>query len=133
MVLWPLLVTVLAPLLALLFERLAYPSPDLMRSIAEIGATLLVAWTVEAAWMATNNAREGDEREDWLGSIAGFGICGLLALVVALAVAEHRAAGHGNLLDDIGLWWSVVALVALGAVVVMHPVIVERWTAEPGD
>jgi hypothetical protein len=101
-----------------------------MHSIAEIGATLLVAWAVEATWMASNNRRQGDKREDWLGSIAGFGVCGLLALVVALVVAEHRAANHGNFLDDIGLWWSVVALFTLGALVVMHPVIVERWTAE---
>lgn len=100
-----------------------------MRSIASIGATLLVAWAVEGAWMATKNERDGEDRENWLGSTAGFGVAGLLGIAIALLVAEHRAAGHGNFLDSLGLWWSVVALGLLGTLVVMYPVIVDRWNA----
>jgi hypothetical protein len=94
---WSAIVTSLALLLAYVARHFAYPSPDLMRSIGEVGAT------------------------------AGFGIGGLMGIVAALLVAEHRAAGHHNFLDTFGLWWSAIALVSLGGYVAMHPVIVDRW------
>ncbi len=99
-----------------------------MRSMAEIGVTLLLAYVVEAAWMATRLSRETEEeREHWLGSTAGFGLAGLIGVIIALLVAEHRAAGHGNALDAFGLWWSVFSLGLLGVAVALHPVIVARW------
>jgi hypothetical protein len=128
------MVTFLALLLSYLCRALAYPSPELMRSTAEIGVTILLGWIVEAVWMTTQLQRQGeDEREDWLGGMAGLGLSGFLAVVVALLVSEHRTAGHANFLDALGLWWSVIALGALGIMVTLHPVIVDRWTLTGKD
>jgi hypothetical protein len=106
-------------------RAMGYPSPALLRSLAEIGVALLLAYTVEAVWLV-NRAERKDWHENWLGAISGVGVAGLLGIAVALAAAAHREAGHGNLLDDIGLWWSVSAVGVLGIFVVLHPFAVDR-------
>lgn len=123
-------VTGLAALLAYLFRHVACPSADLMQALAQVGATLLVGWVVTAVWMAARLERDGDDREQWFGVAAGFGIGGLAGLTVAFLVAAHREAGHANYLDWLGCWWAVISVGALGLIVVLHPVIVERWTSD---
>jgi len=99
-----------------------------MRSMAEIGAAILLGYVIEATWMTSRLERETEEeRENWLGSTVGFGLAGLFGIVVALLVAEHRRAGHNNFLDDFGLWWSTVSLGALGVLVALQPLITDRW------
>ena len=99
-----------------------------MRSIAEIGVAILLGYVVETVWMTTRLERQGEERENWLGSMAGLALSGLLGIVVALLVAEHRAAGHSNFLDIFGLWWATSSLGLLGVMLTLQPVIVDRWS-----
>lgn len=102
--------------------------------LAEIGSTILLAYVIEATWMATRLNRESEEeRENWLGTTVGFGLGGLTGIVIALLVAEHRAAGHANYLDHLGLWWSTLAIGTLGVTVVLQPIIVARWTRAKPD
>jgi hypothetical protein len=54
----------------------------------------------------------------------------LAGVGVALFVGGHRAAGHANLLDAAGLWWSVSSLVSLGAIVVVQPLLVDSFRAK---
>jgi hypothetical protein len=54
-------------------------------------------------------------------------VAGLIGIAAALLSAEHRAAGHGNLLDDLGMWWSAFSLGFLGLMVALQPLVTHNW------
>jgi hypothetical protein len=104
-------------------------SPDLLQSLALIGAVLVPAYAVEVIWLVPRMGG-GEELEEWLGFIVGAGIADLLAIVVALLGIQHRLAGHSNSLDDLGLAFVIVSLVVLGGTLVAQPLLAHRF-AEP--
>jgi hypothetical protein len=114
---------------AVFSPSMAYPSPILMREIAGIGATILLGYVIEAVWLAQGLARD-HEYEFLLGALTGLAVAGLIGVGAALLVAEHRAAHHGNLLDDIGLWWSVYSIGFLGAMVTIQPLMAAERAAD---
>ncbi len=107
-------------------------SPDLLRSLATIGAIFVPAYVIEVVWMLPHMGR-GEEFEEWLGFVVGTGIAGLLAIAVALLGAEHRLAGHSNSLDDIGLSFVVVSLVILSGCLVAQPLLAHRFSEPEPD
>lgn len=118
--------------LALAFEYgfggIAAPSTEMMYGIAQVGVAIILGYVIEAVWMVSRLERTGDDREDWLGWSAGLGLSGLVAVVVAFLIGAHRAGGHANFLDAIGLGWVVSALFTLGVTVALQPVVVDRWS-----
>lgn len=107
------------------------PSPDLLQSLATIGAIFEVAYVVEVVWMVPRMGR-GEEFEEWLGFLVGAGIAGLLAIAVALLGVQHRVAGHSNSLDDLGLSFVIVSLVILAGVLVSQPLLARRFDESTG-
>lgn len=101
-------------------------SPELLRSLSTIGAILLPAYVVEVIWLMPRMG-QGIEFEEWLGFVVGAGIAGLLGIAIALLLAEHRAVGHANLLDDLGLAWVVVSETILAGVLVLQPLLANRF------
>jgi hypothetical protein len=101
-------------------------SPELLQSLATIGAIFVPAYVVEVVWMVPQMGR-GEEFEEWLGFTVGSGIAGLLAIAVALLGVEHRVAGHANSLDDLGLSFVIVSLVILGGCLVLQPLLAQRF------
>lgn len=101
------------------------PDPGLMYAIAQIGIAIVFAYIVEAVWMVERVNRSDSDHRDWLGTTCGFGVAGLTGVGIALFVGGHRAAGHANFLDAVGLWYSVASLVVLGAIVVIHPILAD--------
>ncbi len=71
-------------------------SPDLLQSLALIGAILLPAYVVEVIWLVPRMG-QGEELEEWLGFIVGAAIADLLAIAVALLGVQHRLAGSFQL------------------------------------
>jgi hypothetical protein len=118
-------VALLVAVLSAVASGLGYASAELLRSLAEVGVALLLAYIVEAVWLV-NGARREAWHENWLGFISGIGFSGLLGIAAALATAAHREAGHGNFIDDIGLWWAVCSLMLLGVLVTSQPFMVDR-------
>lgn len=104
-------------------------SPQLLQSLATIGAIFVPAYVVEVVWMVPRMGR-GEEFEEWLGFVVGAGIAGLLAIAVALLGVEHRSAGHANSLDDLGLSFVIVSLVILGGCLVAQPLLAQRFSDE---
>lgn len=113
--------------LALRFKSAEYASPALLRELAQIGVGLLIAFTVAVVSAERTVSRTGGDHEYWLGLSTAFGCCGLLAIAVGLGAAEHRAAGHASVLDDLALWWSVGSIGMLGIFVATMPVHTYRW------
>lgn len=106
-------------------------SPELLRSLATIGAIFVPAYVVEVVWMVPHMGR-GEEFEEWLGFVVGTGIAGLVAIAVALLGVEHRVAGHSNSLDDLGLSFVIVSLTILAGTLVSQPLLAHRFRgAEP--
>lgn len=101
-------------------------SPELLQSLATIGAILVPAYVVEIVWMLPQMGK-GIEYEEWLGFVVGTGIGGLTAIAVALLLAQHRAAGHANSLDDLGLAWVIVSETILAGVLVVQPLLAHRF------
>lgn len=120
-----------ASLGAFLGIRLApTPSSNLLNGFASLGTGLLLAYVIEAVWI-TPRMRGAKDYEERLGGLVGFAAGGLIGVVLALLVAAHRAAGHANWLDDLGLAWTVISLSILGGLVVLHPLLVHEW--QPSD
>jgi len=107
-------------------------SPDLLQTLALIGAILLPAYVVEVVWLLPRMER-GEELEEWLGFMVGAGIADLLAIAVALLGVQHRLAGHANSLDDLGLAFVVVSLVVLAGTLVVQPLLANRFVGDPTD
>lgn len=110
------------------FFFLAIPpaSPELLRTIGLIGASLVLAYVVEAVWLV-GRVEQDEEFEEWLGFVNGAGIAGFLGVVFALLLAEHRTVGHSNFIDEIGTAWVAVSLLILGFTLVVQPLLAYRF------
>jgi hypothetical protein len=107
-------------------------SPDLLQSLALIGAVLLPAYVVEVIWLVPRMGRS-EELEEWLGFIVGAAIADLLAIAVALLGVQHRLAGHSNSLDDLGLSFVIVSLAVLAGTLVAQPLLAHRFSEPSAD
>ncbi len=117
------------------FSAIPPASPELLRTIALVGASLVLAYVVEAVWLV-GRVEQDDEYEEWLGFVTGAGVAGFLGVVFALLLAEHRTVGHSNVLDEIGFAWVAVSLLILGFTLVAQPVVAHRLSeaaAPPAD
>jgi len=103
--------------------------PGLMYAIAQVGIAIVFAFVVEAVWIVERVNRNDPDHPDFLGTMCGFAIAGLTGVAISLAVGAHRAAGHSNLLDAFGFWWSVASLMILGGLVVVQPLLTDQYRA----
>lgn len=107
---------------------LGAPSSELFRQIAQVGTGLFIAYSVAITAIVKAFVAEVDEPvpDGWLGYLVGVGSCGLVGMGIALALSEHRDAGHDNLLDAIGFGWVLTSTALLGLAVAGLPVLISR-------
>ena len=87
--------------------------------LAQIGATLLVAYAVQAGWVIQTSRKRGAERENWVGLTAGIGCSALVGIFVALCLsAQEEPLG---LLGGFGFAWAVVSVGLLGLWTALQP------------
>lgn len=112
------------PALSQLAEK---PSAGLLLAIAGIGATLLVAYSIEAAAVSRKSFSRSQGNEAWLGSLVGAGTAGLIGLVIALGLAERASVDHWGMADDMAFALAVGSLLLLALVVVLFPWLSHEW------
>jgi hypothetical protein len=112
--------------------RAPQPSAELLRGIASLGGALVLAYVVQAAWLVREMAPH-DDHGLWVGIVTGIGIAGFCGVVLALVLAEHRAAGHSNALDAIGVGWVYASQGALAGVVLFQPLYVFQLLQREDD
>jgi hypothetical protein len=98
-----------------------HPEPRFLGSLAQVGATLLVAYAVEVVWLLKTSRTRGGDREIFVGGAAGLGTCGVFGIGFALALAEHRGASWTTA-EEFGFAWSVASLGLLASLVGLLPV-----------
>lgn len=119
--------------IALEFGSNPYPSPELFRQLAQAGIGLLIAYSIAiaAAERLLGDRSALDHHLEWLGFVTGIGVCGLIGIGLSFGIAEHREAGHENLVDQLGLWWTVASVGLLGLVVALQPMNSYQWRKLP--
>jgi hypothetical protein len=111
-------------------SSLADPSAELFWSLAAIGATLFVAYSVS---LVAVGPRIGDPaHKNWLGSICTLAVGGVSAIAASLALAAFRQAENTGLIDIVGLCWIAANFVLLGLSIALLPAIWASWR-EPVD
>jgi hypothetical protein len=99
----------------------------MLRDLAQIGATLFVAYAVEVSWLEKVSPVQTAARERWIGIVLGVGACGLLGIIVSLGLAERAAVGHWAWLDEIAFAGVSASLGLLAMVVALCPLLVHEW------
>lgn len=115
--------------LLLFLTGLEPPSADLQQALAQIGATLLIAYVVETAWIVqVTKAQPKGDKEERLGVTMGFGAVALVGITASLLLAGHAEAGYRNWLDEIGFGFVIGPLLMIGTIVVLQPMLTYEWT-----
>jgi hypothetical protein len=108
---------------------LSTPSAELLWALAQLGVGLLIAYSIALAAVEKDLSRKGtrNQHENWVGFVGGCGVCGLVGIGLALITASDLEAGHTNLADQAGLWWSASSIGMLGIMVAILPILSYEW------
>jgi hypothetical protein len=115
-----------AALIVISFWRLA-PTPSTSSSLAQIGATLLVAYGVETNWLLKRSHVRSKSRQSWVGFASGIAFCGLFGIGTALALASEPQPPH-TFAQHLLLAWTLASFFFLGTFVALSPSLVYEWT-----
>jgi hypothetical protein len=111
------------------------PSAELLRYMAGIGATLLIAYAIEMSAVVRTEYVRSSMRENWIGFIVGIGVGGLMAVAVALGLAERAEVNHRLWVDQALFAFATGGLLMLGLIVTLLPALHYEWLrpAPPTD
>ena len=102
------------------------PTASVLQSLAQIGATLLIAYAVETSWaVKVSGALSSDQR--WMGFMMGTGAAGLGGIALALALSERIVADHWIWIDKLVFGWVAGSLTILGCLIVSLPDLTDSW------
>lgn len=107
------------------------PSPELLRTLAGIGASFFLAYVIEATWLATQ-FKANRQSEYFLGVITGLAALGFLGVAFVLWLSDQPRQESFGHTEDFYLWFSLFALGALGLLVAFQPFITHTWLKESG-
>ncbi len=108
------------------------PPQALFEDLAQVGATLFVAYSVSTAGVAyRKDALE--QHVNWLGSICSVGALGMTAIALSIALGADRSAGHASAWDTVGLCWIVATIVLMGFFIAFLPYATFSWRRQAED
>lgn len=100
-------------------------SDEALSAMAQIGATLLIAYAVETSWFIKESRVRGSKRENWVGFVAGIGVCSAFGVAFAIALLEHH--GPSNFLEAFAGMWMLFSLGFLALLVALLPYVLYEW------
>jgi hypothetical protein len=104
-----------------------FPEPGhTSAALAQIGATLLVAYAVQMSWVLQVSHKRGPQRENWVGVTTGIGLSALVGIVLSLALADHQEAF--NWFEAFAFGWVLMANALLGVWIALQPWAMYHWT-----
>lgn len=99
-------------------------SDDALGAIAQVGATLLVAYAVEMSWLIKASRTRGKDRENWVGFVTGIGISSAVGTGVAIALIGQKSTGF---VEAFAGTWMIFSLGLLGLLVAFLPYFLYGW------
>jgi threonine/homoserine/homoserine lactone efflux protein len=100
-------------------------SNQALSSIAQIGATLLIAYAVETSWFIKQSRIRDSGRENWVGFVTGVGISS--AFGIAFAVALINRHGSPSFLESAVAMWTLFSTGFLALLVALLPYFLYEW------
>jgi len=97
---------------------------DALSTIAQIGATLLVAYAVETSWFVKESKVRGRNRESWIGFVVGVGLSSVIGIMIAIAMIGQPSP---SALATLGATWLLFSLVYLAILVALMPYLLYEW------
>lgn len=94
-------------------------SDEALSDMAQIGATLLVAYALEMSWFVKESRARGGRRENWLGFVTGIGTSSACGIAICIGFVGHQ--GDAGFLGSIGAMWAIFSLGFLGLFVAALP------------
>ena len=108
-----------AALMGYALSRIFSDPAGVSEPLAQIGATLLIAYTVQTGWVIQTSRKRGADRENWVGMATGIGSCALSGILIALWLsAREEPLG---LLEGFGFAWAVTSIGFLGLWTALQP------------
>jgi hypothetical protein len=107
-------------------------SPEFLRTAAGIGASLFLAFIIEATWLAARFDTE-PKSEMLLGFVTGLAAWGFVGVASLLVLSESHDPGPLQGSESLYFWFSVIGLALLGISVAFQPVVTHTWENEDPD
>jgi putative flippase GtrA len=99
-------------------------SDQALSDIAQIGATLLVAYAIETSWLVKESPARGARRENWLGFVVGIGVSSAIGIGIAIALVGREPA---TFLGTASSTWMLFSVGFLAFLVAMLPYVLHEW------
>jgi hypothetical protein len=99
-----------------------------LRTLAQIGATLLVAYGVLAASIiSAAQAEAPDKRKERLGALVGIGGAGLIGIAGALILSQRAWVTNPGCLEELAFGWTIGSLLMFLLFVALQADAVDSW------
>jgi hypothetical protein len=100
-------------------------SGEFFRTVAQLGATLLVAYALESGTMIKTLRKRGKSQEELVGFVSALGLGGITGVATSLVLSEH--GGHLSTFELVACAYSLSAIGMLGVLVALQPVLIYEW------
>lgn len=110
------------------------PKAEVLRALAEIGATLLVAYgLVASSIISAAQAEPRKKRTERLGALVGIGATGLIGIAVALVLSERAWVIDPSWLEELAFGWTSASLLMFLVMIAFQAEAVESWEKPAPD
>jgi hypothetical protein len=104
------------------------PGAEVLRALAQIGATLLVAYGVVASSIiSAAQVEPPDKRKERLGALVGIGAAGMAAIATALVLSERACIANPNPFEEFAFGWTSAALLMFLVMVALQADALDSW------